>query len=236
MIDDVFGEKIDIHGGGSGLMFPHHENEIAQSKVLHGHAIANYWMHNGLLNIKGGKMSKSEGEVILVKDLIVDPNAFRLFTLSTQYRSPINYSDDALDVYVNEWEKMTRIYKAIYLQLDLNDSLYNNAKIDPDLLEIYKRFLEAMDNDFNTPNAITELQGLTKVANQMYRSKTEDEVLLSALKLFDDFFSVLGLKLDVSPLSKEDKVTYKAWVQARKDKDFTKADEYRDILQEKGII
>ncbi len=236
MIDDIFGEKIDIHGGGSGLMFPHHENEIAQSDVLNNHKIANYWMHNGLLNIKGSKMSKSEGEVVLVKDLTVDANAFRLFILSTQYRSPINYSDDALAVYEKEWEKITRIYKQIHLKLDLEDMLHGNAKIDPDLLGIYKNFLDAMDNDFNTPNAITELQNLVKKANQLFRSKAENEVLLSVLKLFKDFFEVLGLKLDLNPLSNEDKVTYKAWIQARQEKDFAAADKYRDILQEKGII
>lgn len=236
MIDDVFGGKIDIHGGGSGLMFPHHENEIAQSKVLHNHSIANYWMHNGLLNIKGSKMSKSEGEQVLVKDLSVDTNAFRLFTLSTQYRSPINYSDEALAVYEKEWEKITRLYKQIYLKLDLEDGLFANAKIDPDLLGIYKNFLNAMEQDFNTPNAITELQNLVKKSNQLFRSKTENEILLSALKVFDDMFEVLGLRLEASPLEKEDKEVYLKWIEARKQKDFEKADQYRDVLQEKGII
>jgi cysteinyl-tRNA synthetase len=236
MIDNIFGEKIDIHGGGSGLMFPHHENEIAQSEVLHGHAIANYWMHNGLLNIKGSKMSKSEGEIVLVKDLIVDSNAFRMFTLSTHYRSPINYSDEALAGYEKEWEKIARIYKAIYLKLDLADMMYANAKIDPDLLLIYKNFLIAMDNDFNTANAITCLQDLTKKANQLNRSKVEYELLLSVLKVYDDIFQVLGLKIDVSPLAKEDKEVYIKWEIARKEKDFEGADKYRAILQEKGII
>jgi len=236
MIDDVFKEQIDIHGGGSGLMFPHHENEIAQSKVLNNHSLAKYWMHNGLLNIGESKMSKSEGEVVLVKDLDVNPNGFRLFTLSTHYRSPIIYTDEALDVYVKEWEKILRTYSALFLKLDLSDKLYANAKIDPDLLVIYKEFLTAMDNDFNTANAITALQNLNKKANQLLRSKVEDEVLLSALKLFDDFFKVLGLIANKKPLSKEDKETYLLWNQARQEKDFDSADKYRAILQQKGII
>lgn len=236
MIDDIFGEKIDIHGGGSGLMFPHHENEIAQSIALHGHGIANYWMHNGLLNIDGEKMSKSEGRVLLVKDLTVDMNAFRLFTLSTHYRSPINFTDEVLNSYEKEWEKIERIYKAIYLKLDLNEHLHVQAKVHPELLKIYKDFLDAMKQDFNTPNAITALQDLTKVANQMYRSKTEYEVLQSVIKVFDDMFAVLGLKVDVSPLSKENKDLYLNWQKARKDKDFSKADVYRDQLIEKGIL
>ena len=236
MIDDVFGEQIDIHGGGSGLMFPHHENEIAQSEVLNNHSLAKYWMHNGLLNIGDSKMSKSEGEVILVKDLDVNPNGFRLFTLSTHYRSPINYTDEALDVYIKEWEKILRTYSALYLKLDLSDKLYANAKIEPDLLMIFKEFITAMDNDFNTANAITALQNLNKKANQLLRSNIEEEVLLSALKMFEDFFKVLGLKVDKQPLSKEDKETYLLWNKARIEKDFDSADKYRAILQEKGII
>jgi len=217
-------------------MFPHHENEIAQSMVLNNHTLAKYWMHNGLLNIGGNKMSKSEGEVVLVKDLTVDPNAFRLFTLSTHYRSPITYTDEALDVYVNEWEKITRVYSAIFLKLDLEDNLVGNSKIDPELLVTYKELLNAMDNDFNTANAITALQNLTKISNQMLRNKTENSVLLSALKLFENFFDILGLKLKKQPLNAEDKKTYKLWLKARTEKDFAQADIYRDILQEKGII
>lgn len=236
MIDDIFGKQIDIHGGGSGLMFPHHENEIAQSMVLNNHTLAKYWMHNGLLNIGGSKMSKSEGKTVLVKDLTVDSNAFRLFTLSTHYRSPITYTDDALEVYAKEWEKIGRVYSALFLKLDLEDSLVGNSKIDPDLLATYKELLQAMDNDFNTPNAITALQNLTKISNQMLRNKTENSVLLSALKLFENFFEILGLKLKKQPLSIEDKKTYKLWLEARSNKDFEKADIYRDLLQEKGII
>lgn len=236
MIDDVFGGQIDIHGGGSGLMFPHHENEIAQSIVLNHHRIATYWMHNGLLNIGGNKMSKSEGEIVLVKDLTIDPNAFRLFTLSTHYRSPIQFTDAVLESYEKEWDKVLRIYKAIFVKLDLEDALYNNAKIDPDLLLIYKDFLTAMDTDFNTANAITELQNLVKKANQLFRGNADSDILLSTLKLFNDFFEVLGLKVDISSMNKDDKQVYYNWNKSRKEKDFKKADEYRAILQEKGII
>ncbi|QMS85326.1 cysteine--tRNA ligase [Candidatus Xianfuyuplasma coldseepsis] len=236
MIDNIFGEEIDIHGGGSGLLFPHHENEIAQAEALHGHHVAKYWMHNGLLNFGGGKMSKSDGNVILVKDLTIDPNVFRLFTLSTHYRSPINFTDDVLDNYQTEWDKIYRVYKQLYLKLDLADQLYGNAKIDPDLLLIYKDFLAAMDQDFNTPNAITALQDLVKKTNQLLRTKTDFEVLLSAKKLFDDFFDVFGLKTGLQPLSKDDKDLYHKWNEARTNKDFDTADELRNLLQEKGIL
>jgi len=236
MIDDVFGEQIDIHGGGSGLMFPHHENEIAQSEVLNNHSLAKYWMHNGLLNIGKSKMSKSEGKVILVKDLTVNPNGFRLFTLSTHYRSPINYTDEALDVYLKEWEKILRTYSALYLKLDLNEKLDSTSQRDNDLQIIFDEFTSAMDNDFNTANAITALQNLNKKANLLLRSKATDESLLSTLEMFNDFFKVLGLKTNKKPLSKEDKAIYKLWNKARKEKDFASADKFRNTLQEKGII
>lgn len=236
MIDNIFGEEIDIHGGGSGLLFPHHENEIAQAEALHGHHVARYWMHNGLLNFGGGKMSKSDGNVILVKDLTIDANVFRLFTLSSHYRAPIDYTDDVLENYQTEWDKILRVYKQLFVKLDVNDMLYGNAKIDPDLLLIYKDFLAAMDQDFNTPNAITAMQDLVKKTNQLLRSKTELEVVLSAKKLFDDFFDVFGLVPGLEPMTKEDKETYQNWLQARQDKDFEKADLYRDILQDKGIL
>ncbi len=236
MIDDIFGEEIDIHGGGSGLLFPHHENEIAQAEAMHGHHVARYWMHNGLLNFGGGKMSKSEGNVILVKDLTIDPNVFRMFTLSTHYRSPINFTEDVLDNYQTEWDKVIRVYKQLYLKLDLADSLYGNAKIDPDLLLIYKNFLEAMDQDFNTPNAITALQDLVKKTNQLLRSETELEVLLSAKKLFDNFFDIFGLKPGIEPLSKDDKDLYNDWLSARDNKDFAQADALRNQLLDKGIL
>lgn len=236
MIDDIFGQEIDIHGGGSGLMFPHHENEIAQSIVLNNHHLAKYWMHNGLLNISGNKMSKSEGEIKLVKDLTIDSNAFRLFTLSTHYRSPINYTEEVLDSYEKEWEKIKRAYMALYLKLDLADALDGDSMIDPTIQTVFKDFLFAMDNDFNTPNVITALQDLVKIANQLLRKKTKNGVILSAIMLFDDIFSVLGLKIDVSPLDPADKATYHLWMKARTDKNFEDADMYRSILQEKGII
>lgn len=236
MIDDIFGEQIDIHGGGSGLMFPHHENEIAQSKALHGHSVARYWMHNGLLNFQGGKMSKSEGNVVLVKDLTIDTNVFRLFTLSTHYRAPINYTDDILDNYQTEWDKINRVYHQLFVKLDLSGELEGDIVEEERIKKIYMNFKMAMDDDFNTPNAITAFQELVKKANQLLRSNTAFGVLRYMKKMLDDFFYVFGLKSDILPMSEADKNLYKAWLQARKNKDFETADKLRQTLQEKGIV
>lgn len=236
MIDDIFGEEIDIHGGGSGLMFPHHENEIAQAEALEHNHIARYWMHNGLLNIGGSKMSKSEGAQVLVKDLKVDPNAFRLFTLSTHYRSPINFTDEVLKNYEKEWEKITRVYKQLFLKLDLADLLDQDFTVSEELKKYEFDFKEAMNQDFNSANGITVLQNLVKKANQVIRQKTSDDDLLSIIKLFNDFFEVFGLKVETVRLSNDNKEVYNKWVQARKDKDFSKADEYRGILTANGVL
>lgn len=236
MINDIFGEQIDIHGGGSGLLFPHHENEIAQSQAMQNNRLATYWMHNGLLNIGGSKMSKSEGASVLVKDLVIDPNAFRLFTLSTHYRSPINYTDEVLNNYVKEWDKITRVYKQLFLKLDLNNGLDINANLSAELGIVENHFVEAMDADFNTPNAITAMQDLVKKTNQLLRSKTELDVLKSALTLFTDFFGVFGLKVKNHRLSEEDKKTYILWEEARKNKNFEEADTHRKLLLDHGVL
>lgn len=236
MIKDIFGGKIDIHGGGSGLMFPHHENEIAQNKALDGHEIANIWMHNGLLNIDDKKMSKSEGRVVFVKDLDVDYMGFRLFTLSTHYRSPINYTDDVLESYVNEWEKLKRAYTQAFYKLDLAGYLDETPSRYENIAKINEDFMAAMDQDYNTPNAITEMQNLVKVMNQKIRQKDALDVLLATLNVMTDFFEILGLKPGVTRMSKADRNIYMEWADARKNKDFDKADRLREKLTERGIL
>jgi len=236
MIKDIFGGKIDIHGGGSGLMFPHHENEIAQNIAVDGNSIANYWMHNGLLNIDNKKMSKSEGRIVLVKDLDVDYMGFRLFTLSTHYRSPINYTDESLGSYVNEWDKIKRAYTQAFYKLDLAEYLDEQPSEYEEINAIHDGFMNAMDQDFNTPNAITEMQNLLKVMNQKIRQKDALDPLLATLNLMTTFFEILGLKSGVSRMSKADRNIYMEWTHARKNKDFEKADQLRDKLTERGIL
>jgi cysteinyl-tRNA synthetase len=236
MIDDIFGGKIDIHGGGADLMFPHHENEIAQNQALHHHHTANYWMHNGHLNINDKKMSKSEGNYILVKDLDKDYMGFRLFTLSTYYRSPINYTDELLEQYVQEWQKLKRTYTQAFYKLDIQEYLDEPIKSFKELETIKKAFTDAMDNDFNTANAITELQNLNKYTNQKTRQKDAQDALLAAVHLFDTFFSILGLNPHVKRMNHATRNMYMEWADARKNKDYEKADHLRERLSEKGVL
>lgn len=236
MIDDIFEEKIDIHGGGSGLMFPHHENEIAQSLALNKHRLANVWMHNGLLNVGGAKMSKSDGNFILVKDLDMDPNVFRLFTLSTHYRSPIAYTNESLSNYQKEWDKIERAYTQLFVKIDLADALDQSVDKTEQFIQLETAFREAMDNDFNTPNAITVLQDLIKLTNQLIRQSKDINDLLQAKSLIDNILDVFGLELNIEPMTKEVKEIYKGWQTARKNKDFDTADALRNKLQSKGIL
>lgn len=237
MIDDIFGEQIDIHGGGTDLMFPHHENEIAQSLAKNHHSVAKYWMHNGRLNLEGEKMSKSLGNVVLVKDLNVNKLAFRMFLLSTHYRSPLNYSQEALDVFVKEWQKDQKSIEQLHRLLDLNDKLEPLVDISsPDLLDIKKYFVESMESDFNTPNALTALYQLIKAVNQKMRQKADFEWLNQAYRLINDILMILGLDFPLTRLTLDDKALIKAWEKARADKDFALADDLRNQLNEKGLL
>lgn len=237
MIDHLFHEKIDIHGGGSDLVFPHHENEIAQSIATNHHELAHFWMHNGRLSMDAeGKMSKSEGKVVWVKDLPGNPLSFRLYLLATHYRSPLNFSYDHLETYAKELDKMFNTMSSLNRTLDLSDELEECKVIDSTLVGLRTRFDEAMSLDFNTPNALTELQALIKLINQLLRQKKEFGLLKESLTLANYMMSILGIKVEYTPLTKEDKSLYAQWEKARAEKNFAKADEYRALLQDKGII
>ncbi len=236
MIDDIFKEQIDIHGGGMDLQFPHHENEIAQAKALHNHTIAKYWMHNGRLSFNNEKMSKSLGNVVLVRD-VKEKMALRYFLLSTHYRSPLNYDDDTFQMYIREWVKLESAVKALFLKLDLEQAFfdikeYNSKEISTEV----DSFNLAMSDDFNTANAITSMQSLLKITNQKLRSKTDNQYLNELFKALEYMMNVLGLAVNVVKMKPQDRELYKEWQDARKDKDFTKADQLREQLTLRGIL
>lgn len=233
MIDTIFKGMIDIHGGGIDLKFPHHENEIAQAEAMHHNHIANYWLHTAMMDIKGQKMSKSLGNVILAKDAIKEYGAdtIRLLLLNCDYRSVLNFSDDTVKDASSIATKLASVYKQLNLLLNVNniDLNGNSAKVKP--------FLENLANDINIPNGVTNLLDLIKEANVELRKKDKD---LNILK--EDFYAItkisyiLGLHFTPSKLSDEDLSIYKAYLLAKENKDFAKSDELRKVLIEKNIL
>lgn len=237
MIDDIFKGEIDIHGGGSDLIFPHHENEIAQAYARHEHHVARYWLHNGRLNIEGEKMSKSLGNFILVKDFPGDMMAFRLFLLSTHYRAPLNYNTEAFQAIQTDWTKTFQAYQVLFRTLDLAEAFGSDMEVyDPDIRDMMDDFDHHLEQDLNTPNAISVLQALVKTINTQLRKDADIVLLKQSFTALGYMLSILGLSISLSPLSSEDKELYRKWEQMRKAKDFDQADQLRQVLQEKHIV
>jgi cysteinyl-tRNA synthetase len=207
MINSLFPDgKIDIHGGGFDLKFPHHENEIAQSKAHNNNSIANYWMHNGFINFGEDKMSKSLGNVILAKDIIekYNGNLIRLVLLGTYYRSPLTFTFEVMETAKIELEKIENSYRQLAVSLQLaNFDLSEEQETD------IPQFMEHLANDLNTPNALTELFAIIKKANGALRQSSLDYLVLR--KLFSSIgamLNILGIFVDYPRLSKEDKHMY----------------------------
>lgn len=228
MINSIFGSKIDIHGGGVDLKFPHHENEIAQSVALNDNYLANYWMHNGHINLDGEKMSKSLGNFILAKDFIKehDANTVKLALFKTHYRLPLNFTDEVFKEAQVLDEKIYNALKQANLVIQVNSLNVGEIKED-------KKINEIMDEDFNTPNLITYLIDLIKDLNVALRNNSNIEEIYDKIMLVNQ---ILGLKYDLYVMSEEDKELYSKWLDYRKNKDFNKADELRTILAERNIL
>ena len=238
MIQKEFKGKIEIHGGGTDLQFPHHENEIAQSLCMHGHSIANYWMHVGRLGLNNEKMSKSLGNVINVKDLIekIDANAFRLFMLSVHYRQPINYTEENIQLAMKEWQKIKTTFNQLHLKLDVAEALdVKEEKVDA-IAALMQQFTDALEDDFNTSNAITSLYGVVKEVNKMMRAKVSEGAYKYALMTLQNMTYIFGFDLKKKRLTSEERDLFKSWEAARKAKDFTQADALRERLQALNVI
>ncbi len=237
MINSIFHGKIDIHGGGSDLKFPHHENEIAQSVCANGHKLANYWMHNGRIDMEGEKMSKSLGNVVWAHELLdrIDYQTFRLMVLNVPYRQPMNYKEELLEQAKKDSEKIYRSYLTIFRQLELSEK--TKPAEDEEIKTLRAGFVDAMSDDFNTANAITSVFQMTKLANSLLREKEQNlPRMTAALNLFGDMLWVLGMNFEIKPLSETDVSLVKKWHEARKNKDFQLADELRQQINAKGII
>lgn len=235
------GDTIDIHAGGQDLTFPHHENEIAQSECMTDSTFANYWMHNGYINIDNEKMSKSLGNFILVHDIIkeINPNVLRFFMISVHYRNPINYNRELVGAAENGLKRIQSSYLQAKERLA---SAVGNGE-DEVVLKIIddniKTFEAHMDDDFNTANAITAWHDLTTELNKyLRRHTTSTGVLERFVEVFEIYSTVLGLELDEAEvlLDEEIEALIEERNEARKNRDFARADEIRDDLKAQGII
>lgn len=236
MAKKYLGDTIDIHAGGEDLQFPHHENEIAQSECCNGKVFANYWMHNGMINIDNVKMSKSKGNFFTIKDIQkeYDLEVIRLWILSTHYRNPLNFSREVMEQTKNGLERMYNGKEHLERLLEICEE-----KEDEDiskLVELKKEFLDCMDDDLNTADAISKVYELIRYANT-FDENTDLKVVKYAVKLLSDLTSVLGLLYKEEDDNLDEKVEklIKEREEARKNKDFKKADEIRDALKEMNI-
>lgn len=235
MINSLFENgHIDIHGGGFDLKFPHHENEIAQSEAINHHAIANYWMHNGFININNEKMSKSLGNVVTAHDALkkYGGNSVRLLLISTHYRAPVNFSEDLLLANAKELTKITNVMKQLAVILQLND-----IGLDGKCATFIEPFLNALADDLNTANSLSELYNVIRQANQAMRTKEVDLKLLEQLfATIRDEVSILGLNIAYPTLNNDDKKLLIEYNLAKANKDFATSDSIRNKLIERNIL
>ncbi|HLQ95721.1 MAG TPA: cysteine--tRNA ligase [Pseudogracilibacillus sp.] len=241
MAKEYLGDTIDIHAGGQDLAFPHHENEIAQSESLNEQEFANYWMHNGYMNIDNEKMSKSLGNFVLTKDLIsqFDPMVIRFFMLSVHYRHPINFTDALLASAKTSLDRIRNAAINVEHRKKTSTNQGTNQHAWLEKIDQQRQAFEvAMDDDFNTANAITVLFDLAKEANMyLEENQTGTAVLDAYQQAIESFLQVLGITLDQEELL-EDKIEalIEERNEARKSKNYARADEIRDLLKEKNIV
>jgi len=235
MINNIFENgKIDIHGGGQDLKFPHHENEIAQSMACRHHPIAHIWMHNQMINIDNEKMSKSKGNVLWAKDIIAEwgSNVTKWLMLSSHYRNPLNFTDAVLETVKKEIAKVDNIVKQVSLYLQVE-----NVKKQAYSPEEVNTMVEALQDDLNTSLALTNILNQVKKLNQLYRAKDKDNKEMAiAFATLMKMTEVIGFNFTPKTLTTEEIVLYHQWLEAKINKEYEKADQYRSELLEKGIL
>ena len=238
------GDTIDIHAGGQDLKFPHHENEIAQSEARSGKTFSNYWMHNEYININNEKMSKSKGNFFTVRDIskLYDLEVVRLFMLSTHYRNPINFSDEILNQSKAGLERLYNAKERVeFIISKLNDNAENadELKLEEELNSFRQRFIEAMDDDLNTADALSIIFELARFMNSNVNENSTKEFANKVLDEFNELTGVLNVvnkKHEEDMLDEEIEALIQKRTDAKKNKDFKLADEIRNELLEKGIV
>ena len=243
MVRRYLGETIDIHCGGQDLVFPHHENEIAQSECCNGVPFANYWMHNGFISVDNVKMSKSLGNFFTVRDVANEYGyePIRYFLISSHYRSPINYSVDIIEQCKASLVRLYNCRESLDFALkNATDVVVENAnEIKAKLNSRKDQFITAMDDDLNTADAITAIFELVKDINTTVITDAPNKELVElATTLFDELTGVLGLVYNRKTESLDDEIEkmIEARTQARKDRNWAEADRIRDELKAQGIV
>ena len=243
MSKKYLGEQIDIHAGGEDLVFPHHENEIAQSEAANGKEFAKYWMHNAFLNIDNRKMSKSLGNFRTVREISeqYDLQVLRFFMLSAHYRSPLNFSADLMEASKNGLERIVNAADNLkFLKKNAADEKMTEEenKLFTQTDAFVADFERAMEDDFNTADAIAAVFDLVKFANSNTDSESSAEYLGKLFDLLVKLTNVLGLLVDKKEdiLDEDIEKLIEERQAARKAKDFARADAIRDELLEKGIV
>ncbi|MGN0430410.1 MAG: cysteine--tRNA ligase [Acetatifactor sp.] len=243
MSKKYLGEEIDIHAGGEDLVFPHHENEIAQSEAANGKTFAKYWMHNAFLNIDNKKMSKSLGNFFTVRDISekYDLQVLRFFMLSAHYRSPLNFSAELMEAAKNGYERIVSCVENLKY-LEQNTTLSSTTKEEEELIARIQSFEEkfdaAMDDDLNTADALSAIFELVKFANTNAKAESSKELLQALREKIVELSDICGLivEKDAELLDSEVEALIEERTMARKNKDFARADAIRQELLDKGIV
>ncbi len=237
------GEQIDIHGGGEDLVFPHHENEIAQSEACSGKHFAKYWMHNAFLNIDNKKMSKSEGNFFTVRDIskMYDLQVLRFFMLNAHYRSPLNFSAELMDSAKNSLDRILNAFEKLrdFEKKASGENMTEAERVDFHEIILSKQKFEAsMDDDFNTADAIAAVFEIVRVSNSTVNEESTLSYIKHILSVLSKLCDVLGIKTKRKEVILDEDIEklILSRSEARKNKDFKRADEIRNELLELGIV
>ncbi len=242
MSTKFLGETIDIHAGGQDLIFPHHENEIAQSEAYSGKTYVNYWMHNGYININNEKMSKSKGNFFTVREILeeYDAEVVRFFMLSAHYRNPINFSRELIQAAENGLERLYNAKENLeyFLENAREANYLEGEKTVVDALAVYRdKFIEAMDDDMNTADAIAAIFELVREINIRVTADASAALDQYALDLLGELSDVLGfLGREKGDIDSEIEELIERRQEARATKNWAEADKIRDELKERGIV
>jgi cysteinyl-tRNA synthetase len=241
MSHKYFGENFDIHGGGQDLIFPHHENEIAQARCAYGGNFANYWLHNGYIQLDGEKMSKSKGNFFLLRDVLkeFDGSVFRWFLAGTHYRKPINFSKEDMLAAKAALEKINGALLRAKDFIIENNTKYDNI-LEESIKEFTEKFDQAMEDDLNTPLAVSLIHEFIKDINKFIDNYGKSVIIKEAVSLINDrMINVLGVKLKESSLEDLSSSLLDLFIhirkEARNEKNFKLSDLIRDRLSELGI-